>query len=508
MTSRGIILGMAIAVGWGTTTSCSQPQRTNDADAETKPRLVVVAGTPGEGAGAAVSAGLAIEITHALQTVPDLVVRPPVVGTLRETMSPAETARRYDAGYVLTLAVDRSDDQWSARYELVEAGQEHAVASGEETVGHAGLPELPGRVASAVVGEILPGGSRSTTESAEVARDPDAYASFLSVLGEYAESGSSTAHLTDRVEALESLFPKLQSYVPAVTTLGEAYLELAGRVGGTGPYYERAGDALERAFELDPNYPPARSKLASYLAKLGRSEESARLAWEGLRLHPGFTEYHERLGYVLRYAGHMDESMAAYRRSQTLDGVLEHLVSSQDQITKSYIYQGEYALALVSHETMLGHLGELSRPPDEKQHFYEGVIHLYAGAYDRALDAFEASARVDSESVWTTFGSGYAAIARGDVDAVLEVLERLEEREVVDGERHYRLVHLAAAAGLPERAVEHLHQSVRSGFFNAPYIATDPLTSLLRSLPGFQDALTAAQRRHAAFPSEAGGGRR
>ena len=96
-----------------------------------------------------------------------------------------------------------------------------------------------------------------------------------------------------------------------MTALVEADLDLAGEVGGTGPYYERAGQALERAFELDPSYPPSRSKLASYLAKLGRSEESARLAWEGLRSHPGFTEYHERLGYVLRYAGHMDESMAA-----------------------------------------------------------------------------------------------------------------------------------------------------------------------------------------------------
>ena len=98
MTPRGIILGMTIAVGWGTTTSCTQPQRTHDADAETKPRLVVVAGTPGEGAGAAVSAGLAIEITHALQTVPDLVVRPPGGGPPRATHYPAGNPPPHHAG--------------------------------------------------------------------------------------------------------------------------------------------------------------------------------------------------------------------------------------------------------------------------------------------------------------------------------------------------------------------------------------------------------------------------
>ena len=504
MKPRGSVLCLAMAVGSGITASWTSAEQQPGAEAETMPRLVVVAGPPGEGVGPAVSAGLAIEITHALQTVRGLVVRSPVVGSPGETRPQAETARRYDAGYLLTLTVNRSDEHWSARYVLVEAEQEHAVASGEETVGHAELPELPGRVASAVIGELLPSGSSTVTASAE--GDPDAYATFLKVLGEYAAASSSETYLRNRVAATASLFPELESYAPAVAALGDAYLELAGKVGGTGPYYERAGDALERAFELDPTYPPARSKLASYLAKLGRSEESAELAWEGLRLHPGFTEYHDRLGYVLRYAGHMDESMAAYRRFQALNRALKHLVSSQDQITKSYIYQGEYAQALESHETVLEHLRELGRPPDEKQHFYEGVIHLYAGASDRALAAFETGARVDPESVWTTFGSGYAAIARGDVNAVLEVLDRLEERDVVDGERHYRLVHFAAAAGMPDRAVEHLHQSVRSGFFNAPYIASDPLTSSLRSVPGFQDALAAAQRRHAAFPAEIGGG--
>lgn len=112
------------------------------------------------------------------------------------------------------------------------------------------------------------------------------------------------------------------------------------------------------------------------------------------------------------------------------------------------------------------------------------MIHLYAGDRDQALDAFQRGAALDSASVWTTFGRAYAGIARGDHNAVAKVLDALEQHVVVDGERHYRLVHFASFLGQSERALHHLETSIRGGFFNAPYIASDPLTTGLRSDPG------------------------
>jgi hypothetical protein len=74
---------------------------------------------------------------------------------------------------------------------------------------------------------------------------------------------------------------------------------------------------------------------------------------------------------------------------------------------------------------------------------------------------------------------------------------------VVDGERHYRLVHFAAFLGQSERALHHLETSIRGGFFNAPYIASDPLTTGLRSDPGFAARLGEAQKRHTSFKAAA-----
>jgi hypothetical protein len=61
---------------------------------------------------------------------------------------------------------------------------------------------------------------------------------------------------------------------------------------------------------------------------------------------------------------------------------------------------------------------------------------------------------------------------------------------VVDGERHYRLVHFSAYLGDADRIVQHLRASVDGGFFNAPYIERDLLLDGVRDAPGFDDGRT------------------
>ena len=281
--------------------------------------------------------------------------------------------------------------------------------------------------------------------------------------------------------------------------VGRAYLDLAGRSPGTEAYYDCAEQILRRAVQLDARYPPSRQLLASYSAKHGQSEQSVTLLQEGLTTHPNDPGYYDQLGYVLRYAGLMETSLENYKRSQALDNSLENLVSSQHQITKSLIYLGQYQDAMSSHLRMESFMNRAGSTPDEKEWFYKGVIHLYAGERDQAVEAFRRGEALDATSVWTTFGQGYVGIATGDHAQAAKVLETLERLVVVDGERHYRLVHFACFLGEYDRALAHLATSIRGGFFNAPYIATDPLTTPLRAQPRFAELLGEAEKRHTAF---------
>ena len=74
-----------------------------------------------------------------------------------------------------------------------------------------------------------------------------------------------------------------------------------------------------------------------------------------------------------------------------------------------------------------------------------------------------------------------------------------EQRVVVDGDRHYRLVHFCSFLERREAALEHLQIAIESGFFNSPYIRKDPFTVSLHDHPRFKELLQTAEARHLEF---------
>lgn len=467
------------------------------ASSATPPAIVALARVSHHESSAELAAGLALETAHWLVNRNDVVVRVVSDPGAYSNASFAEVNDRLAIDVVVWVEVQGTAAEPVVHY-AIEASSGQTAAPKVLPQGRAGLPAIPRRIAGDVRSSL-----KLTTE-AQLPAWPmppaEVYEAYLRALGRAHTKAKTEA---ERVALFEKVPGAIEAYPPAVTELGGAYLDLAGRASGTEPYYDRSEQILRRAVELDDLYPPARQKLASHYAKRGRSEESLRLLQDGLVTHPRFPGNHDDLGYILRYAGLMEESMESYRRAQELDRSLENMVATQDQITKSLIYLGKYREALASHERMESFVARLGRMPDEKEWFYRGVIHLYAADRDKALDAFQRGEALDSTSVWTMFGRAYAGMARGDRDAVGKVLDALEEHVVVDGERHYRLVHFASFLGQSERALHHLESSIRGGFFNAPYIASDPLTVQIRSDAGFAARLGEAQKRHATFKAAA-----
>ena len=441
--------------------------------------------------------GLAAEITHWLEYSPDLIVRSPRRGLPGGGHDLG--AASDDVDHVLWISVGDDDTGATVRWHLADATSPNIPTFEDTSAIRAPLPQLPSAIAGAVLHKLGVDRTGVTFDGAS-ATDADAYRDFLRLLGGTG-AGGNREELRARIDGLEHLRERLPRYPAVATALGTAYLDLAGLIGGQGPYYPLADGELGRAFELDPQYPPARVKLASLFAKLGKSEESVGLLVGGLATHPYFPGFHQTLGYVLRYAGLMEESMARYRQSQQLDSSPNNLISAQDQITKSLIYLGDFDAALASHRRMLALLSDAGRKTNEKQWFYEGVIHLYADDHESAVGAFRKGRELDPESVWTTFGRAYEGMALADTAAVEAVLDELERRDVVDGERHYRLVHFATFIGHLDRAMNHLRKTTHSGFFNASYLASDPWVAPLRTDPRFLEMLRSAEARHDAIDS-------
>jgi tetratricopeptide (TPR) repeat protein len=256
---------------------------------------------------------------------------------------------------------------------------------------------------------------------------------------------------------------------------------------------------------MNEELPQSFSFLSSLYAKIGKSEESVELLQKAIKIYPHIPSFYSGLGYIFRYAGLMDESIQFYKLSQRLDSSFLNMVSAQSQITKSLIYQKKYGTALASHERMMHYLKQTGQSADEKKLFYVGMIHLYSKRMDRAINLFDSAFDVDKSSVWTAFGQAYKEAALGNSEGVLRIAERLEARNIVDGERRYRLVHFYALIGKKEDALRNLKKSIESGFFNFPYIENDPFLDNIRGTKEFKNLLAQAKRRHQAFKQRFGG---
>lgn len=443
---------------------------------------------------------LAHEIATRLMSVKDLVVREPKVVRMYagRPNDPRTVAHEVDAEFLLTGSYVGQGRRISLSLELMDIAG--GASAWRETLDVS--PDDLGMVASTVPTRVVEALKLSLSEEerrrlrANTPSDGRAYDYYLRALATAPVTAADWAARSQLLERSSTIDP---GFAPAFAALGDAYLQHAGLIGGRGPYYQRAEDALRQALRLDGEFPVTLKLLGSLDAKVGKSEESAELLHRALEINPNSPAFHAGLGYIYRYAGLMDESVAAYQRAQALDASLANLVSTQGQITKSLIYQGVYPEALASQHAVNGYLEELDKGRDEKQMFYEGVIHYYAQDMEKASALFDESLAEDDQSVWSTFGQAYQAAAAGDVDRVLEITDRLESRNVVDGERRYRLAHFYALIGEQDAALRNLEASIESGFFNYPYIASDPLLESLRTTRDWELLLERAEIRHSAF---------
>jgi len=410
-----------------------------------------------------------------------------------------ELGNQLDIEYLIEGKYKIDHDSLKLDLELTRFPEGDIISTMNFKVSMESLSSMPIIVSRKIVSEISKKFRLASVGNASsyASSNSDAYQLYLKAV---ATDPKNTGDWIDCIKLLEQSLEKDSMFGPAWTYLGHSYLEYSGLMGGEAGYYSRAEECLVRALELNEESPDATYYLASLYAKTGRSESSLELFSSGTMKYPGYSPFLLGLGYINRYAGKMKESTEAYQRSQILDSSLTNLVNSQMQILKSQIYMGNYAAARLSFEEVCTNLNALGKQPDEKQLFYAGVIHMYMKDTLMAIQLFDSALVVDPVSVWTKFGQAYKAALTGNEVGLADLIHSLESRDIVDGERRYRMVHFYTLGGNYKKALEHLEHSVNGGFFNYPYIVNDPLTINLRETERFKDISGAAYSRYVNFP--------
>jgi TolB-like protein len=429
------------------------------------------------------SLALPDEIVTALSHAPELAVRP------------FATTRKYSAGDVDPLAVGRSlgvdgivtghylreGDQLRVTLELIDTEKNSVLWRDSVTAGAQDLIALQQQISARLEQGLLPVlGARGASVEPSRPKSAEAYDLFL----------RSAALSTDLAPTLEAI-PMLErsvaldpAYAPAWVALARRHYHNAEYGAGGEAARAHALAAVRRALALDPQLPDAVSTAVILRTETGDLDGAYQDAVRMLAARPDGADAHYTVGYVLRYAGLLDEAAGECERA-------------------------------------------LARDPKNYRWRSCGIVFIGLGRYDRARDFMN----LDAGSEWfTTVATGVlirenkpeealrvvrAASANPMTDWLKSCLEqrpaaaraavsrRLEEGQSTtrDPENFYWTAGLFAHCGEREVALRMLRRTVEGGYCAYPAMDNDPLLASLRGSADFaaiRDAGIACQKRFVA----------
>jgi DNA-binding winged helix-turn-helix (wHTH) protein/TolB-like protein/Tfp pilus assembly protein PilF len=204
-------------------------------------------------------------------------------------------------------------------------------------------------------------------------------------------------------------------------SLSEAHTVLAASLFWSDWNWASAEEHFKKALDLNPNNADAYSEYAFLLSNLGRHEESLVAAQRSLELDPLNVRANARYGQFLNHAGRTAESVTVLQRTIELDP--EYWLAYQFA-SSVYLVSGEYDQALNAAEASKRLNKESTRP-------------IVYGGYAKAKLGDQVSARADLALLLKTAKERYVPnvniavlqLALGERDAALSSLERAESEK-------------------------------------------------------------------------------
>ena len=121
------------------------------------------------------------------------------------------------------------------------------------------------------------------------------------------------------------------------------------------------------------------------------------------------------------------------------------------------------------------------------------------GQRQKAVQLFGAADAAKPDSLWSRFAIAYKYAALDNHEDLISIAKSIENDNIADGERRYRLAHFYALAGHHGEAVSHLAAALEAGNFNYAYISRDPFLEAIRSTKRYGEIIRRMKERHTAF---------
>jgi TolB-like protein/Flp pilus assembly protein TadD len=430
--------------------------------------------------------GVAIpdEVITALSYVPKLALRP-FSQTQRYTdrTDPQQAGRELRVTQVLTGHYVRDGGRLEVTMEAIDVDENRLLWRDRISVSSDDLIGLREQIQVKLRQGLMPKlGAASPEQESTHPRNAEAYDLFLRSTAISRDPGPNK----DAIATLEKSVRLDPAFAPAWHSLGLRYYYESEYGGGGEGSYDQARSAYERSLALDPNQIEAAANLAVMRTEMGDFENAYDDALKLVRRRPDSPEAHHTLGYVLRYAGLLEEAAKECDTSLSLDPTnyqwrscaLNFLLLGRFERARRFIaLDGESTWAANVNVGVLLREGK----PEEALRVAQSIVRTPAlEAQAHLLAAF---LRRGPESELQSAADAMAANAA----------------RIRDGEPHYWIGSILSSCGRRQAAVRQLRTAAETGWAGYQAMDRDPLYASVRSDPEYARIRAIAVERQNRF---------
>ena len=259
------------------------------------------------------------EITTTLSNVPKLAIRPfaQTQKYARSGTDPQQAGRELRVAGILTGHFVHEGPRLQVTMEAIDVEENSLLWRDSVSAGADDLIGLRDQIQSTLRRGLMPklGAPANVPQAATRPRNPEAYDLYL--------RSTAVSHdpdpNRDAIKMLERSVKLDPDFAPGWHALGLRYYYDSLYGGGGEVQYRKARSSYERSLELDPNLVEAAANLVVLRTEDGEFEKAYDDAIALVRRRPDAPEAHHTLGYVLRYAGLLEESARECDTALSLD---------------------------------------------------------------------------------------------------------------------------------------------------------------------------------------------
>ena len=258
------------------------------------------------------------EITTTLSNVPKLSIRPfAQTEKYARSTDPQQAGRELRVSGVLTGHFVHEGPRLQVTMEAIDVDENRLLWRDSVSASSDDLIGLREQIQATLRRGLMPklGAAGHVPQASARPRNPEAYDLFL----------RSTAVSRDPIpnrKAISMLERSVEldpDFAPGWHFLGLRYYYESVYGGGGDVPYRKARQSYERSLELDPNQVEAAANLAILRTESGEFEKAYEDALALVRRRPDAPQAHHTLGYVLRYAGLLEEAARECDVAMSLD---------------------------------------------------------------------------------------------------------------------------------------------------------------------------------------------